>query len=80
MIVEILCVTNIEVETPPRTVRISTYAAMNPHNLESGDGGVCLDLRCPLLARCNQKGIIKESGNNGRFPEMEFHPEDAVDK
>ncbi len=80
MIIEIPCISNIKVETPLRLVRISTYATMDPHNLENGDKGRCLDLRCPSLAFCCQKGVIKEVDNRGRFPKMEFHPDDTVNK
>ncbi len=81
MIKEVYCVKNTEVENPSRRVRISTYASMNPHNLEPGDMGKCLDFKCPLLKTCNQKGVFNTVGDNDhRFAELEFFPENPEDK
>jgi len=77
MIVEVCCEKNLRVESPPREIRISTYATTDPTKLESGDEGICLDLRCPLVRICSQKGVFRSStGNSECYGVLDFLPND----
>lgn len=78
MITEVFCLKNIEAEHTSGKVRISTYASIDPHNLEPGDKGKCLDLRCPLAHVCPRDGIFTSSEYlSSRLNELEFLPNET---
>lgn len=78
MITEVFCLKNIEVESMPGKVRISTFASIDLHNLEPGDKGKCLDLKCPLAHICPRDGTFKSAEVfSSRLNELDFLPDES---